>query len=362
MAEIELFRRFPALERVPRRSLATLPTPVEPAPELVERAQIGAVWLKRDDLSAEPYGGNKVRKLEFLLADALEAGARGVWTVGAVGSNHVLATTVYAKALGLEVAARHFPQPITDHVRKNCLAVAASGAQLRFGGKLGLVGAVARRAVLAALFKPTGRLYYVPAGGSSPVGALGYVNAALELVAQVEAGDCPRPDAVFVPVGSGGTLAGLVTGFALAGAPIRVIGVRVVDRIVINRPNLDRLIRGVLRLLARHGVTAPDGPRRLDYELDHSQFGGGYGAPTPAAREAVSLAGEALELPLEQTYTGKAMAGLLANARRYLGARGTAMFVDTLNSRPVDDLIPDGFGVDQLPPAYQRFFSGGSPG
>jgi D-cysteine desulfhydrase len=154
--------------------------------------------------------------------------------------------------------------------------------------------------------------YLLPAGGSSPVGALGYVEAALEIAAQVEDGTLPEPAHVVVPVGTGGTAAGLALGFQLAGLRTRVVGVVVNDQLRLDAPVFARLARRSARLLERRGANLPPldlGPGILD--LTRDQIGAGYGHRTEAAARAAALAGEE-RLALDPVYTAKAMAGLLA--------------------------------------------------
>ncbi len=230
-----LFERFPATREIPHTSLATLPTPVQPAPALASSAGVAELWVKRDDRSGEVYGGNKVRKLEFLLGDALAVGAKRVWTLGAIGSHHCLATTLYARALGLRTLVTHSPQPVTAHVRNNCLAVAAAGAELHLAKGWMLPVALATDNVRVRRHQVDLPTYFIPIGGSSPAGALGYVNAALEIDEQIRSGLLPEIDEVYVPVGTAGTLAGLVVGFRLTQRALRVVGVRVVDRVIVNR-------------------------------------------------------------------------------------------------------------------------------
>lgn len=345
---IDLFKRFPALKDLPYRSIGDFPTPLISVPALAKAAEIEELWIKRDDISANTYGGNKVRKLEFLLADALKTGARRVWTVGAIGSHHVLATSIYAKQAGLSVDVHHFPQPMTEHVRNNCLAVAATGANLRLGGVFSLV-----LSVFAKKLHHSKNTYPIPAGGSSAVGALGYVNGALEIARQIQEKNLEPFDAVFTAVGSCGTLAGLVVGFRLAELPIRLVGVRVVDKVIVNRKSIDRLIRGTVRIIQRYGV---DVPTNIDvtYQLEHGQFGDGYGYATDSGLAAMALAKDE-GITLEQTYTGKTFAGLLSTAKP-LGFR-RVIFVDTFNSRTTDGLIPDGFGPENLPAKYAKYFA-----
>lgn len=337
----DLQAKFETLQQIPTRLLASLPTPVERCDKIAQLAGCEQVWIKRDDLSATPYGGNKIRKLEFLLGDALDKGRRTVFTCGAIGSNHCLATAVYATQAGLNTRIWHFPQPPNAHVVKNCLAVASAGARMRCGPRWTLPFALAFERLTAA----RRGIYYIPGGGSSPLGTLGYVNAALEIEGQIASGELPPPEVVVVPVGTGGTLVGLKVGFELAGRSLQLVGVRVIDKIVANQAAMNRLASGVTRLLAKHGVQVKSGS--VSFGLDHSQFGAGYGVPTKAATAAVEIAHAEAGIYLDDTYTGKTMAAILA-----AGFRGKrVLFVNTLNSRPVSELI----STTELPKGYGKY-------
>jgi D-cysteine desulfhydrase len=344
-----LFERYPVLAETPYRPIAQLPTPVIEVPELAEQAGLEAVWIKCDNLTATPYGGNKVRKLEFLLADALSKECSAVWTIGAIGSNHCLATTLYAGRVGLDVRVRHFAQPVSENVLRNCLAVGALGARLTLGRRNTIPFAVLKRRMF-----PDKGCYDIPAGGSSAVGALGYVNAGLEIADQIDQGHLPEPDAVVAAVGTAGTLVGLLIGFRLAGMETTVVGVRVVDKLVVNNGTIRGLYKRTVALLAERGVKVPGGKRIGAYRLVHSQYGAGYGSPTEAGRSAVAAA-SASGISLEQTYTGKAMAAVLDPESRPEGAQ-VILYINTFNSCPVQPLIPEDFGPDRLPPEYARFF------
>ena len=306
-----LFLRFPRLpEQLPHVPLARVATPVEP---LSLTGLRGELWIKRDDLSGARYGGNKVRKLEFLLGRAEDRGVRRVITAGAMGSHHALATAVHGRARGLKVTLCLSPQETTPHVRRNLLLDHAVGAELVHVPRIELLPAVLRAQRLRYLDE--GAMIIAP-GGSDPVGTLGYVDAALELAEQVEAGMAPRPDVVHVACGTMGTAAGLAVGFALADLPIRVRAVRVVGRIVTGEGRLRRLVRSTLHLLQSHGVSVPPAAAaHALLEMDHEQFGGGYGEPTRQGREAGDRFREA-GIELDDTYTGKAGAGCLVAAER----------------------------------------------
>jgi D-cysteine desulfhydrase len=312
---LALERRFPLLAgRLPRRPLAALPTPVHRLAALGRDAGIAELWIKRDDRTGEPYGGNKVRKLEWLLADALARGHRTVLTTGALGSNHALATTIYARASGLRALLVLIPQPITPHVRRTLLLDHAYGAAIHAVPSIG----AARRRVLGLLARGVltrDRPYLVPTGGSSTIGTLGYVNAGLELGEQVAAGALPEPAAVVVPLGSGGTVAGLVAGLKLAGLATRVIAVRVTDLLPPSPQFLAKLATRALALLTRLGAGLPPITVAPDDVLVRSDWlGPGYGAVTAEAVDAQRRLAATEGLTVETTYGAKALAGALALA------------------------------------------------
>jgi len=301
-----LHQRFPALvETLPHLALSQRPTPVR------ELSGLG-IWVKEDGaFGSGGWGGNKVRKLEWLIPDARRRGRRSILTFGGLGTNWGLATALYAREHGLETGLALVDQPVDDHVRAQLARLEASGARIhRTHTK---ARTVAMLPWLLARNARGGRPpYLLPAGGSSPVGALGYVEAALEIAAQVEDGSLPEPAHVVVPVGTGGTAAGLALGFQLAGLRTRVVGVVVNDQLRLDPPVLARLARRTAKLLERRGARL--GQLRLEpdmLDLTREQIGAGYGHPTEAAKRATDLAAED-RLPLDPVYTAKAMAGLLA--------------------------------------------------
>lgn len=305
-----LHQRYPALtESLPHLSLSERPTPVR------ELAGLG-VWVKEDGaFGSGGWGGNKVRKLEWLLPDAQRRGRRSILTFGGLGTNWGLATALYAQEQGIATALALLDQPVDDHVRAQMARLEASGARLhRTHTK---ARTVAMLPWLLARNARGGRPpYLLPAGGSSPVGALGYVEAALEIAAQVEAGALPEPARAVVAVGTGGTAAGLALGFQLAGLRTRVVGVVVNDQLRLDAAVFARLARRSAKLLERRG--AGFGPLHLEpdaFLVTRDQIGAGYGHPTEAAGAAAELAaGDGLAL--DPVYTAKAMAGLLALRER----------------------------------------------
>jgi len=317
-----LHGRFPALaETLPHLALSERPTPVR------ELSGLG-IWVKEDGaFGSGRWGGNKVRKLEWLIPDAQRRGRRSILTFGGLGTNWGLATALYAREHGLATALALVDQPIDDHVRAQLVRLEASGARIhRTHTK---ARTMAMLPWLLARNARGGRLpYLLPAGGSSPVGALGYVEAALEIAAQVEAGSRPEPAHVVVAVGTGGTAAGFALGFQLAGLRARVLGVVVNDQLRLDATVLARLARRSAALLERRGARLGQlqlGPDMLD--LTRDQIGAGYGHSTEAATRAAALTAEE-RLSLDPVYTAKAMAGLLA--LREAGRLGdTVLFVHT---------------------------------
>lgn len=319
MSTIPLVRRFPALARVPRVALGNFPTPVERIDASGERLA-GELWIKRDDLTASPLGGNKVRALEFLLADL--APGEEVLTAGGEGSTHVLTTATYVRALGGSTRAvrwRHEMNPSALRVAARAREIAS--VVTAAGPVSGLLRAHAARA-------RAGR--WIPPGGTSPLGMLGHVNAALELAEQVARGEMPMPARVVLPVGSGGTAAGLALGFAIAGMGTVVAGARVAPRIAAGRMRVLALAwraRRYLRKLAGEPIPAVD-PSRL--EIIHSVYAGAYGRALPGAEAPASMLFRATGLALDGTYSAKAFSAAVQLAA---SRTGCTLFWNTFDGR-----------------------------
>ncbi|WP_437572956.1 1-aminocyclopropane-1-carboxylate deaminase/D-cysteine desulfhydrase [Sorangium sp. So ce887] len=348
--ELPLFAELPELSgRIPWRPLAHAPTPVVPCAAIEGYLGRGGVWVKRDDVISPLYGGNKVRRFEFLLADAERRGARTLVTVGGLASTQVMATALFGRALGFAVTAVLFDQPITRFGRGALLADAASGAELVHGGGYATTAFRAIRALRRAE-----RPYFILPGASAALPCLGYVDAMLELAEQVRRGEAPRPDRIVVPSGTGGTLAGLALGAAMLGWPTTIVGVRITERVASNRAVVRYEIRNMKRLLARRAprFTA----RRLPpvrFAIDHRAIGPGYGAPTPASIAAIPEVERLIGVPGEITYSAKALAALREIGREHPGE--TILLWQTLSSaRPP---LAEG-GAAALPPAFARFFEG----
>lgn len=327
MDQLPLFSLAPGLEQsLPRVSLGRFPTPVERS-EALSAALGSELYVKRDDLSSELYGGNKVRKLEFLYGEAKARGKTAVLTVGGLGSHHALATALYGKALGFEVGVALFPQPMTPHAIDTLSVLLGAKPRVAVAPAVALVPLAA--ATLYAELRREHKVGLIPPGGSSALGSVGYVNAALELADQVRAGLLPAPDWVVAPLGSNGTVAGLALGLRLAGLGARVMGVRVVDWIAANPFITMRLVRATARRLRRAGLDTSRLVLPSAVDIVHSEFGRGYGYPTTQAISAQAAAREA-GLSLDTTYTAKTLAGIFSQRERLRGK--TVVFFNTFSS------------------------------
>jgi len=265
-----------------------------------------SLLVKRDDLTTPSLGGNKARALELLLAGV---GPDDVLlTVGSTGSTHALAVAHFGARLGACTEVITWPQEEHD-------VSLATAARLREIARVTAARTPATAMLRALSRRLLRRVRWIPAGGSNPLGALGHAAAALELADQLGREGAPPPDTLVVPLGSGGTAAGLLVGLTLAGLPTRVLGVRVVPRLVANRRRVLGLARRAAALFGeRAGVAAPvvDDAR---FTIEAMQYGGAYARETRASRTSQELV-LAREGPvLEGTYSAKALAAALARAR-----------------------------------------------
>jgi len=297
-----------ALARQPRVPLAHLPTPLEPLDGLTRVLGPGPrVFAKRDDCTGLALGGNKVRKLEFLVGEALAHGCDTLITTGGVQSNHARQTAAAAAKHGLRcelvlprMVAGRDPAYETSG---NRLLDDWLGARVHVVEKpadvIGVVAEIQSRSASRGA-----KSAFIPAGGSNPTGCLGYAQAALELASQLER-EHLRLDAIVLAASTGGTLAGLLVGLGALGLSIPVIGISVYAPAARVGPTVSRLVG---ETSARLGVQVVP-PSRLDLRDDW--LGPGYGLPTEALREALSVFARSEGLLLDPVYTGKAAAALI---------------------------------------------------
>jgi len=311
----ERLARFPSLALVPA------PTLVEPLPRLREFLGGGpALFIKRDDAIPFGFGGNKVRKLALVAARARAEGADTLITAGGVQSNHARATAATAAKLGMRAVLIANGQP-PDPPTANALLDRLLGAEVVY------VATREQRApmiveVADKLRREGRRPFTIPIGASTSLGALGYVLAVAELVDQM-----PPPDVIVHATSSGGTQAGLVAGCRLLDLPTRVVGISADERAAPLSAQVGAIVNGIADLLGIEPVTLSRGTA---IEIDDRFVGDGYGIPTAESREAIEVAARTEAIFLDPTYTGKAMAGLIAYVRqkRFL-EKQTAVFWHT---------------------------------
>lgn len=358
---IPLYKRYPSLKaKLPYISLGDFPTPIKKLDRIGEQIGIDSLFLKRDDLSGKVYGGNKLRKLEFILGDALHANVKEVLTFGAVGSNHALATAIYANRLGLKSISMLVHQPNAYYVRNNLLMSYHFGAEIHLYPKIPFIIPLANPVVLYQLLKhgiKNGKApKIIPFGGSSPRGVVGYVNAAMELEEQIVRGEIPNPDYIYVASGSMGTAAGLILGLRAINSKTKVVSVRVNSSSFVNVKGMVKLICKTNSLLSRLDPCFPKLKfSESDVEMRHGFFGNQYALFTQEGVEAADSMRRYQGIRLEGTYTGKALAALFHDAARDHLKNKTVLFWNTYNSI---GLLEGLTSVDyhKLPACFHRYF------
>ncbi len=316
-----------ALARAPRIRCAHLPTPLEPMERLSAHLGGPKIWVKRDDCTGLATGGNKARKLEYLIGEALEQGADTVITQGAVQSNHARQTAAVAARHGLDchlLFEHRVADPDHEYVSSgNVLLDRLLGAQIsEFPANTDMAAAME---TLAASLRQDGKTpYIIPGGGSNPVGACGYVSAALELLDQADRAQL-RISAIVHATGSAGTQAGLVAGLHGAGREVPVLGIGVRS----PREKQEEMVYDLAcRTVAKLGVATALARERV--HANCSYVGSGYGVPTEGMCEAVRLLAQLEGILLDPVYSGKGMAGLIDLVRKgAFGPDEDVVFVHT---------------------------------
>jgi L-cysteate sulfo-lyase len=302
------------LSRFPRLHLAHLPTPLEPMPRISEHLGGPSLWIKRDDCTGLSSGGNKTRKLEFLMADAVERGADTIITQGATQSNHARQSCAAAARLGLEShilledrtgyhdeAYAYNGNVLLDQLHGATISLRPAGSDMN-----------AEMELLAQRLRDDGRKpYVIPGGGSNETGALGYVNAAFEMTHQANERSL-RIDHLVHATGSAGTQAGLVVGMQAMNSGIPVYGVSVRAPKAKQEENVFGLAQRTLDFM---GLAQSLVPR--DSVVANSDYvGDGYGLPTDSMVEAVKMLAHYEGILLDPVYSGKGFAGLIDLVRK----------------------------------------------
>jgi L-cysteate sulfo-lyase len=301
------------LEQFPRVSLAHLPTPLEHMPNLSEHLGGPEIWVKRDDCTGLASGGNKTRKLEYSMGAALEEGADTIVTVGAVQSNHVRQTAAAACKLGLacEVLLEHRVADPSEHYAKsgNVFLDKMFGANLReYPG--GTDFAAEMNAVAEEVRAAGGKPYIIPGGASNTVGALGYVNCAIELLQQAKEQGLVI-DHLITATGSAGTQAGLAVGLKAMQSKIPMLGIGVNIPQDAQEEKVYALARATAEYIGKPGII-----EREDIVANCNYVGDGYGVPTDSMNEAVMMLARQEGLLFDPVYSGKGLAGMIDLIRK----------------------------------------------
>ncbi|MBS7280260.1 MAG: pyridoxal-phosphate dependent enzyme [Candidatus Freyarchaeota archaeon] len=339
-----LFQEFPKLkDHIPWMPLTRV-TPVQKLKKLGKELDLNELWVKRDDMTSDIYGGNKPRKLEFVLAEALQQKKTKVITYGGTGSNHCLATLLFAKKYGLETILVLWDQPVTAHVQRQLLLFKSLGAQLIHLNEFDY-----------NKLPDQDKIYNIGPGGTSPLGILGYVEAALELKKQVDEGLMPEPELIFVAAGSLGTQAGLELGIRLCGLRSKVMGVRVTAKEFANADLVATYARDSYTLIKDYlgGVPEPD---FRDVTVLDDYAGAEYGAVTQDGLAAIELMKKTEGIQLETTYTGKTLAGLIDYTKKHDLKDTPILFWNTYNSVDVSKYLKRGITYRDLPEVFHKNF------
>lgn len=351
--ETPLFKAIPKLkEKIPHIALTEGPTPVFKLEKLGAYLGIEKLYCKDEGATGTLYGGNKPRKLEFLFGDAISKGAKRVITFGAVGSNHAVATAAYAKKLGLAATALLVPQPKTESCHKNLLYHSVLGTELI------MVTAETREAKTQELIKLYEEKegvapYVIPTGGTNEIGILGFVNAGIELSYQIEAGDMPPPDVIYIASGTSGTISGITIGLKIMKQKATLKPIRVSDPAFWTQARTDDFIKQTASILEKQAGISID-IQETDCRIIDDYYGKGYGVETPEIREVLDTVAKLEGLNLEIVYTTKPMAALFDDAKKGELAGKVVLYWKTNNSIDLKPMIEKG-DKSLLPQEFQEY-------
>jgi D-cysteine desulfhydrase len=333
-----------------KEHLAHLPTPVREFP-LSLPAGHRRLTVKLDNLTGDLYGGNKVRKLEYILHRARQKNCERIATFGTVASHHALATALYAKRLGYPCIC------FLSHQRPTPAASQTLKMHLKLGTSLVRYGGTYEKRLRILRQHLWGRNpWVVPGGGTSWLGAFGFVCAGIELAEQMADGLLPPPDRLYVAAGTMGTAAGLALGLALAELKTEVHAIRVSDTFICNEEALRRLLDKTARMMHRLDRAIPRNlAERTNIRLRHEFFAGGYARTDDETEAAIRFAQDELDLQLEGTYTGKAMAAVIRDLSGADASNSQFLFWNTFNSAPLP--VDESASIDRnaLPEEFLRY-------
>jgi D-cysteine desulfhydrase len=358
---IPLFERYPSLaERVAWMSIGQWPTSVARLSRFERDRNFGSLYIKREDLSHVDCGGNKVRGLEFLLADAHQRDIRRLLTFSSAGSHHIAKTAWHAHRLGMKTIALVVGQPNADYVRRNIAAALASDTEYVHANYLTILPRVWWRwwkeksdyNLYRANQPNCGDVMFIEPGGTNRLSMLGHVNAAFELKMQIDAGELPAPDFLYAALGSLGTAAGLMLGLKLAGLRTRVVGVAVSHRWYCSRGRVVRFARRVNRWMREMDASVPAVQLSRDsLTIVRSALGRGYAHFTTNGERVAKAIHDAEGIRLDGAYTAKTLDGAMQFVQRNRAHAANHLFWHTYFEFPATDLT-----AADVPASVRRYF------
>lgn len=364
--QIPLFKAYPDLfNQLPHQILGSFPTPVQKLEKLAKLTEFKNIYIKQDSLSGpksfseevQYFGGNKIRKLEFLLADALNSESDTIVTVGAAGSNHALATAVCSQILDLNCIIMLTPQENTSYTRRNLLMdlyycpeikAYSSDAQRTVD-----IFNISREYILDGKKSP----YFIPVGGSNEIGAIGFVNAAFELKEQIKKGELPEPDLIYVTAGSCGTAAGLILGVKAAGLKSKVVAVRISGTHESKTKAINKIISETNAYLNKLHSSFPIFEiTENNYSIADDFAGEAYAKCTTEAAAAIKLLKLSEKIQLDGTYTGKTFAAMLSDLKKPELKDKVVLFWNTYCAGDFEDITKN-MDYHDLPKLLQGYFN-----
>lgn len=353
----EIFKYYPALkEKLPFLEIGNFPTPVERLEKFGKETGIKNIYIKRDDLSSPLYGGNKVRKLEFLLGDAKNKNKKFLLTTGAAGSNYILSVCIFSKKFGFKPTVIFYPQEMVSYIKKNLLLYHYFGCEMIYSYSVYFVPFYLIYNFFRLGFKNKSFPLYLPIGGSSILGTVGYLNAIFEIKKQIEENIFPEPSYIFCALGTCGTAAGLELGVRVTNLKTKVVSVQVVEKTIANSKRVAKLVNKTaeyLHHLDRNFPLIKISPKEIFVLKKY--FGGKYARITKEAVEAVNLLKKTENIKLETTYTGKTLAAVIDFVKENSLENEPILFLNSYNSVELSDFIKDK-DYRELPRKFQRFF------
>ncbi|MEK7435233.1 MAG: pyridoxal-phosphate dependent enzyme [Cyanobacteriota bacterium] len=327
-----LFDFFPELKSISKLNLGNYPTPIQKLTNLEKKINCTSnIYIKRDDLTSNIYGGNKVRKLEFTLADAINKKATRIITGGGNGSNMTVAVSIFSKKLGINVNSVFFPQPINNHVKTNFELNNFFGSKIHISSnKISFFYKIIEKMIYYTI-KDKKIPYLIIPGDSNALSSLGYVNCVFEILEQIKNNEISEPDYIFVSLGSCGTTSGLLAGLKICNLKSKLVAVSVSDKIISNKKNIIRHTTKIIDFISKKSL------KKLDIKINddditvlYDYLGKGYGHEIPELYNIIKLLDETENIKLDPTYTGKTMVAMLDFIKKV--ENKNILFINTYNS------------------------------